>query len=773
MKSIYSGIILLLAIPFHCSMAKAKVVENYNVIPLPQKIEISKTDKPFVLQNSTIITYRGDSLSKTANFLSTYIKEISGISTQVKANDNIPNLIVLQATLKDSNKEAYKIEIKQNEILINGASAAGVFHGIQTIRKSLPTDCADKIEMPAALIYDYPNFSYRGMHLDVSRHFFSKEEVKTYIDMLALHNLNNFHWHITDDQGWRIEIKGYPKLSQISSKRKETVIGRNPGKWDGTPVSGFFTQEDAKEIVAYAADRYINVVPEIDLPGHMKAALAAYPELGCTGGPYEVWTQWGVDEDVLCAGNDKTLTFISDVLNEIMDIFPSTYIHAGGDECPKARWEKCPKCQQRIKDEGIVGDKNLTAEQYLQSFVMRYANKVISARNRTMIGWDEVLEGNVGKDIVVMSWRGNAGGIEGAKKKHKVIMTPNSHMYFDFYQSKDVQFEPFAIGGFTPIDKVYNFDPVPKELSSAEAKYIIGIQANLWSEYISTFKHVQYMVLPRIAALSEVQWRMPKNKNFNVFKERLNKLFDLYHWLGYNYARHLLEVEADYLSNVEKGALIASLSTLKGGNIYYTLDGTNPTDKSLKYLQPIEIKKSVIIKACVLRNEEMSKILCDTINVSKSSFKDIKLIHPIQENYKFKGAVTLTDGITGTGNYRTGRWLGFSGNDLEAVIDLKKLTKISEVSFNCCIFQCDGVVDARGVEVMISDDGSFFKQLVKEDYPEILKTEEFGVKNHKVDFAPINARFVKVKILSERLLPKWYPVQNATGFLFVDEIIIN
>ncbi|MEG2819728.1 MAG: glycoside hydrolase family 20 protein [Muribaculaceae bacterium] len=772
MKPIYAYALVLVGMLSLSRSADALQKADYNVIPLPQKIELSN-EKPFQLDKSTKIIYRGDSLAKCAAFLSTYINDISGLKLQVRGKGALNSSILLQSTLKDKNKEAYKIDINKNGIVINGASAAGVFHGIQTIRKAMPIAKEAKVLMPSGLIYDYPNFAYRGMHFDVSRHFFNKEEVKTYIDMLALHNLNNFHWHISDDQGWRIEIKKYPKLVEIGSYRSETIIGRLPGKTDGIPVSGFFTQEDAKEIVAYAAERYINVVPEIDLPGHMKAALAAYPELGCTGGPYKVWPQWGVSEEVLCAGNEKIYTFIGDVLNEIMDIFPSAYIHAGGDECPKTRWAECPKCQAKIKAESIVGDKKHTAEQYLQSYVMRYANKVIESRGRTMVGWDEVLEGNVGKDVVVMSWRGNAGGIEGAKQKHKVIMTPNSHMYFDFYQSKDIQFEPFAIGGFTPVEKVYSFEPVPTELTAEEAKYIIGVQANLWTEYILNFKQVQYMVLPRMAALCEVQWRKAGSKNYYAFKERLSKLFNLYQLIGYNYAKHLLEMEADYNVNINKSSLVTTLSTLKGGEIYYTLDGSNPTAKSMKYSSPLELKNNLIFKACVVRNGEVSKILCDTIKVSKSSFKDIKLIQPLSAHYTFKGASTLVDGMTGTGNYRTGRWLGICGNDLEAIIDFKKDTKISEVAFNCCIFQCDGVVDARGVEVFTSNDGVNFTSIAKEDYPEILKSEEFGVKNHKINFAPVTTKYVKVIVKSEQRIPDWYPVKNATGFLFVDEIAIN
>ena len=320
--------------------------------------------------------------------------------------------------------------------------------------------------------------------------------------MLALHNINRFHWHLSEDQGWRIEIKSRPELTEIGSKRAETVIGHNSGKYDGKPYGGFFTQEEAKEIVAYAAERHITVIPEIDMPGHMQAALAAYPNLGCTGGPYEVWKIWGVSEDVLCAGNDETLKFIEDVLGEIIQIFPSEYIHVGGDECPKVRWAKCPKCQARIKALGLKSDKNHTAEERLQSFIINHAEKFLNGHGRQIIGWDEILEGGLAPNATVMSWRGVAGGIEAAKQKHDVIMTPNTYLYFDYYQTKDIANEPEAIGGYVPVETVYNYEPMPADLTPEEQKYIIGVQANLWTEYIPTYSQVEYMELPRMAAIS-------------------------------------------------------------------------------------------------------------------------------------------------------------------------------------------------------------------------------------------------------------------------------
>ena len=337
-----------------------------------------------------------------------------------------------------------------------------------------------------------------------------------------------------------MEIKKYPKLTEIGSQRSGTVIGRNSGEYDNTPYGGFYTQEQAKEIVDYAAERYITVIPEIDLPGHMLAALTAYPELGCTGGPYEVWRQWGVADDVLCAGNDQVLKFIEDVYSELIDIFPSEYIHVGGDECPKVRWEKCPKCQARIKALGLKSDKNHSKEERLQSFVINHIEKFLNDHGRQIIGWDEILEGDVAPNATVMSWRGMQGGIEAAKLKHDVIMTPNDYVYFDYYQSADKEQEPMAMGSCITVEKVYNFEPVADELADEEKKHILGAQANVWTEYIGTPEHVEYMMVPRMAALAEVQWMMPEEKSYQGFLNRLGSLAEFYKRDNVNYAKHIL-----------------------------------------------------------------------------------------------------------------------------------------------------------------------------------------------------------------------------------------
>lgn len=490
---------------------------NYQVIPLPQEISVMDQATPFILSNGTKIMYPegNEKMQKNAEFLASYIKDLTGKTLAVQAGTDGKG-IILQLGGNAENPEGYQLKVTGDQVVVSGPTEAGVFYGIQTLRKSIPAAQGVDIALPAVEINDYPRFSYRGAHLDVSRHFFPVDSVKRFIDMLALHNMNRFHWHLTDDQGWRIEIKGLPELAEIGSRRTETVIGHNSGKYDGKPYGGFFTQEEAKEIVAYAAERHITVIPEIDMPGHMQAALTAYPNLGCTGGPYEVWKQWGISDDVLCAGNDETLKFIDDVLGEIIQIFPSEYIHVGGDECPKVRWAKCPKCQARIKALGIKADKNHSAEEKLQSFIISHAEKFLNDHGRQIIGWDEILEGGLAPNATVMSWRGVAGGIEAAKQKHDVIMTPNTYLYFDYYQSKDVEQEPEAIGGYLPLERVYSYEPMPESLTPEEQKYIKGVQANLWTEYIPTYSQVEYMELPRMAALADIQWTNPEHKDYQT-----------------------------------------------------------------------------------------------------------------------------------------------------------------------------------------------------------------------------------------------------------------
>ena len=527
-----------------CDISERVEADYRNVIPLPHEI-VMVDGNSFVVEKDTRILYPEDNvlLERNAQFLAGYIEETTGRRLKVEPGQggNDENVIMLGLDASIDNPEGYELTVLPDRVTIKGQAANGVFYGLQTLRKSVPAIAyGSDIILPAAVIKDAPRFAYRGMMLDVGRHFFSVDFVKRYIDLLAMHNMNYFHWHLTEDQGWRIEIKKYPRLTEIGSIRKETGIGASRTEFDGKPYGGFYTQDEIREIVKYAQERYVTVIPEIDLPGHMLAALAAYPELGCTGGPYEVACHWGVFSDVLCLGNEKTYEFLEGVLSEVIELFPSKYIHIGGDEAPRTRWEMCPKCQGLAKKEGLRTDRKHSTEDRLQSYCMKRIERYLNERGRQIIGWDEILEGDVAPNATVMSWRGIRGGIKAAKLKHDVIMTPNDYMYFDYYQSDDKAQEPLAMGSGVTVEKVYGFEPVATELEKEEKKYILGVQANVWTEYIATPEHVEYMMVPRIAALAEVQWMMPEEKDYQEFLKRLSSLVGFYKRESVNYAKHVL-----------------------------------------------------------------------------------------------------------------------------------------------------------------------------------------------------------------------------------------
>ena len=772
MKKIFLGALFICSALLSCTNPELPTAK-YQVVPLPQEI-IEEAGDGFVLDNSTCIVYSGDAeMKRNAELLAEYIKEKTNLELTV-TDVAAEGAITLAVGEAGENAEGYSLTVDAKGVNITGASPAGVFYGMQTLRKALPITEGGKIELPAVTINDYPRFSYRGAHLDVSRHFFTTDSIKRFVDMLALHNLNRFHWHLTDDQGWRIEIKKYPELTTIAAQRDETVIGKNSPEYDGKHYGPFFyTQEECREIVAYAAERHITVIPEIDLPGHMQAALAAYPQYGCTGGPYEVWKMWGVSDNVLCAGNDATLSFIEDVLSEVIEVFPSEYIHIGGDECPKTQWEKCPKCQARIKALGIKGDDKHTAEMYLQSFVINHAEKFLNSKGRQIIGWDEILEGGLAPNATVHSWRGVEGGIEAAKQGHDCIMSPTTFMYFDYYQTKYTDDEPLAIGGYVPVEKVYSFEPINDTLAVDVQKHIIGVQANLWTEYVPTYSHVEYMELPRMAALCEVQWCKPENKDFNDFKQRLLPLIKLYDKKQYNYAKHILDIEEEFSTDVEKGAIMVSLKTLDNTPVYYTLDGSEPTTSSAKYEAPIEIKQSCTLKAKGIGERGETRLFSEEITFSKATAQPIKLLQPIHRNYTFKGDITLVDGLKGNPNYRTGRWLGFCGTDLEAVVDLKNEEEISSVKFNTSVDKGDWVFDVLGITVSVSNDGENFTDVFDQTYPDLTAEDENKIYEHKVEFEPVKTRYVKVKALSDRDMPDWHGGKGYPAFIFVDELEIN
>ena len=519
----------------------------FPLIPFPNRIQ--KVAGTFSINENTVIF--ANNSSNEANYLQHYLLDNYGLKIkivyEVNKVNNVISFLLAPAKIDVNDKEKYQLNIDSNSIKIFAVDNAGIFYGIQTLIQLLPIEKTNVLNIPCLQINDGPRYQWRGMHLDCSRHFFTKNEVKKYIDYLAMYKLNVFHWHLVDDQGWRIEIKKYPFLTKIGSKRKATLIGKptfdslgNPSandKYDSTLYEGFYTQKDIKEIVAYAKNRHVTVLPEIEMPGHSLAALAAYPQYACNAGPFETYSRWGVSDDVYCAGNDETFVFLENILKEVMELFPSKYIHIGGDECVKTKWKSCEKCQNRKLNE------HLKNEEELQSYFITRIEKYVNANGRQIIGWDEILEGGLAPNAAVMSWRGINGGIAAAKQNHYVVMSPGRPCYFDHYQSKDKGAEPMAIGGFNPLDAVYNYNPTPDSLNANEQKFIMGAQANVWTEYITNFSQVEYMALPRMSALSEVLWTNMEYKNFPDFQERLYIHKGILDRMKVNYAKHFLPIK--------------------------------------------------------------------------------------------------------------------------------------------------------------------------------------------------------------------------------------
>ena len=613
---------------------------NYQIIPLPQEISVMDQAAPFILSNGTKIMYPegNEKMQKNAEFLASYIKDLTGKSLAVQAGTDGKG-IILQLGGNAKNPEGYQLKVTSDQVVISGPTEAGVFYGIQTLRKSIPVAQGVDIALPAVEINDYPRFSYRGAMLDVSRHFFPVDSVKRFIDMLALHNINRFHWHLSEDQGWRIEIKSRPELTEIGSKRAETVIGHNSGKYDGKPYGGFFTQEEAKEIVAYAAERFITVIPELETPGHELAAISAYPELSCKGQPTTPRIIWGVEDIVMCPGKEDMFKFLEDVVEEMVPLFPGTYFHIGGDECPKSSWKNCPACQARIKAEGLKTDKNHTAEERLQSYVIQRMEKMLAKHGKKIIGWDEILEGGLSPEATVMSWRGEAGGIASALQDHDAIMTPGGNgMYLDTFQG-DSKIEPVSIGGYTLLEKVYSYNPVPDTLVTlGKDKHIKGVQANHWSEYMYNTDIMEYRMYPRMLAVSEIAWTPLDKKDYKDFERRINNAYVRLDGHDVNY--HIPQPEqpngsCNFVAFVDSTSL--TFKTTRPETMVYTLDGTDPTPLSTQYTEPIKVTETTTLKIrTVLPSGKMSPVR--NITVEKQALAPAKVVEKTTPGLKMKMA---------------------------------------------------------------------------------------------------------------------------------------
>lgn len=735
--------------------------ENLALIPRPKQVEFTKTH--FELNKNTVI-FSNDLNCFEALFLKESIKAKTGLEVKITANNTNKNSIKLGIQIPDTtefDKEKYQLSIAKNKVHISSSTNQGLFYGIQTFLQLLPFQKVDNLAIQGQIITDAPKYKWRGMHLDVSRHFFSIDFIKKYIDYIAMYKMNTFHWHLTDDQGWRIEIKKYQKLTEIGAWRNGSMVGHyNEQKFDTIRYGGFYTQEEIKEVVKYAQQRHVTIVPEIEMPGHSLAALAAYPEFSCTGGPFEVAKVWGVLEDVYCP-KEETFEFLETILSEVIALFPSEYIHIGGDECPKVRWKNCTHCQSLIQKQGLKD------EHELQSYFIQRIEKFVNSKGRKIIGWDEILEGGLAPKAAVMSWRGTEGGISAAKQKHFVVMSPGSHCYFDHYQG-DPKNEPIAIGGYTTVEKVYAFNPMPNELSTEEANYILGAQANVWTEYIETPKHVEYMIMPRMAALSEVLWGTANTSDYKNFEKRLINHFDVYDKMGINYSKAIYQVTTS-VSSAANGVAF-SLNAVHPTGIRYTTDGSEPTNKATIYSSPIVVTGSTTIKAAYFESEKQkSSTIEQTFYITKSTGKEIRLENQPYENYGTGGGFTLVDGMKGNPSKFGRDWLGFSGKDLVATIDLESTQTISKISLNVLKSEGSWIYFPKEIEFLISTDGVNF-----ESAKIISQSEIEGVNGRIVE--NISGKKVKyIKVIAKNLgkIPEGSPGAGSNSWLFVDEISIE
>ena len=752
---------------FFLSQLMAQNKNVVNIIPKPLSIEIEKGS--FSLGDKTQIFYE-QGLVEHAKFLAEYINFAH--KTDIPINENSSptgkNYILLKIDNNLNSDDEYVIKIQNDIVIATAKHPMGIFYAIQSLRQlffeSKILDCMT--------IHDKPRFQYRGMHLDVSRHFHPKEFVKKYIDFLAMYKLNIFHWHLVDDHGWRLEIKKYPKLTSVGAWRTDREgiswrdrIPQQPG--EETTYGGFYTQDEVREIVQYAADRYVTILPEIEMPGHCMAALAAYPELSCTGGPFTVptGTYWPPTDD-FCAGNDYTFEFLENVLLEVMELFPFEYIHIGGDEAFKNRWKTCPKCLTRVEQE------NLKDIDELQSYFVKRIEKFILSKNKRIIGWDEIIEGGLAPEATVMSWRGMNGGIVAAKEGHDVIMAPTTYCYFDYYQG-DPLLEPEAISGFVPISKVYTFEPIPEELTTEEAKHILGGQANLWCEFISNTKHVEYMVFPRITALTEVVWSAKENRDWDDFITRVHKHTRLLDALGVNYARSMYNVTITTTLDTIKKELTLHMNTeAKNSTIYYTLDGSTPTDKSTLYKGPFVLEKSATIKAVnYYSKDDASKVSTTEVAIHKGlGYKATD--NKVDNTYQGKGVSALANGDRGSLNHGDEKWRGYPRHDFVAMLDLEKVTDVKTVTIGFLQNYRSSIYLPRELEIQISTDGNEFKSIDKivVDTP-INPTDRF-IKDLALTVNE-KARYIRIVGKNLEVNPEDHPSPGARAWIMVDEIIVE
>jgi hexosaminidase len=761
MKFYHYVFLLFIVFSFGCSKETLKPMEP-NIIPKPFSQKINQG--VFILDENLNLTSINE-LNEVSNYFELYLKETYQIEF---SKDKNAKKITFKIDKTIRYEEGYELKIEENLIAIKAKNSKGAFYAVQSLLQLLPIKSDFKsIAIQCLEIKDAPQFLYRGMHLDVGRHFFSVDFIKKYINLMSILKMNTFHWHLTEDQGWRIEIKKYPKLQEIAAFRNETLIGHyseQPQKFDGKKYGGFYTQEEIKEVVKYASERQITIIPEIEMPGHSQAAIAAYPELGCASTSsaikkqIEVATKWGVFDEIYCT-KEATFRFLEDVIDEVATLFPGKYIHIGGDEAPKTRWKNCEHCQSLIKKEGLKD------EHELQSYFIARMEKYINLKGKQIIGWDEILEGGLAPNATVMSWRGTSGAVEAAKQKHTVILTPQSHCYFDHYQS-DTENEPLAIGGFLPLEKVYTFNPIPFELTKEEAKYVLGAQGNVWTEYMQTPEKVEYMVFPRAIALAEVLWSAEKNKNYTDFVNRLEHFQKRLDVMNVRYANHLYEVNGNLIA--KNDVISFWLKTTTNKKIIYTLSGEDPIySMHSAYTKPIKIDASTTIKAAVFNTDgkQLGSVFEQKINLHKAVGQKITINVAPNKAYNAGGKEALINGVLGNNKrYGDKEWLGFWGDNVEITIEFDKPTEINSISIR--FYNGSGQWIYAPPKVLISFDGNSFDSF-KTGFSEALLV------NFNQEFKNKTSNIIKFKIPNYGIIPEGKQGAGNKAWTFIDEIIVK
>lgn len=765
-KTIVALLFVLVATPLFAQ-------NRYDIIPKPKQLKAQTGS--FEITNTTKIVLPANDVERLniAEILQYQLLTTSGNKPEI-VNAAAPNSIAFVID-KDTPNEGYRLEVKPQSISIKAATPQGHFYGLQTLMQLLPTQIYSssrqtldtKWPVPACTIYDEPRFEYRGAMLDVGRHFMPVAFVKKFIDLMAMHKLNKFHWHLTEDQGWRIEIKKYPKLTEVASYRKETMKGHySDNAYDATPYGGFYTQDEIRDIVKYAASKYIEVIPEIEMPGHSLAAITAYPELGCENKKYEVGTRWGIYDDIYCP-TENTFTFLQNVLTEVIDLFPGKYVHIGGDEAPKRAWKESAFVQQLKKD------KNLKDEHEVQSYFIKRIDNFITSKGKKMIGWDEILEGGISPNAIIMSWRGEEGGIAAAEAKHYAIMTPTSNVYLDYYQG-DPSNEPLAIGGYLPLDRVYNYNPTPEKLSKDAQKYILGTQGNLWTEYIPTPEKAEYMLFPRLTALAEVAWTSNEAKNYDDFTNRLVTHFERLTYKGVNYAKTYYDVnfKTGVFTRGEPVVLLSSLA--QKAIIRYTVDGSQPNANSLIYPEKgvlVTSDATVTAAAFTEQGEQLGNATSKFFKISKSTGRPYTLAHQPQ-SYTGGEPYALSNGVKGvSGN--TASWVGFNGKDLDATFDYGRPNNFRNVSISFYNAPKQWIVTPTEVEVFVSDNGKDFKSVRKMEVSSVI-SPYIAVKQLNLNLGELtNGRYIKITAKNYGILPEDNPGHGNSAWLFVDEIGIE